>query len=375
MISMSSLSRRAPADWRASLVTGAIELSARSAKPTGFHDYARKVGAPNVSFMLTKPSCANWRVSRHPLRRIVMQSGTTGGATISDGIARPGSFVFLLRGFDHAHSISLNGQAVADNDVAMLPPGKQFALACRGPHAWVSLSVPPEVLKEAGFSPAELHQLGGAPSVVRRSGAATRRLAAAVVDAIDLVQNNPVSPRVDRFHDAERDVLAKLLAAVGSSDPSTYATNGTINYSLDRVTLRALAFIRSQDDLDLNVEHLCRAIDVAERSLLRAFHRFFGIGPTQYMKLRRLNRVHYELQAPECKETTVTGVMTTCGVTEFGRFAGAYRALFGEAPSETLKRKLEAAGRMRADAGARATRPLATTYRISADRDAVAGRC
>ena len=70
----------------------------------------------------------------------------------------------------------------------------------------------------------------------------------------------------------------------------------------------------------------------------------------QYMKLRRLNRVHRELLAPDCKEATVTGVMTSCGVTEFGRFAGAYRALFGETPSQTLKRKLEATGRMRAEA-------------------------
>ena len=107
----------------------------------------------------------------------------------------------------------------------------------------------------------------------------------------------------------------------------------------------------SDGDLQ-HVEDLCRAIDVAERSLLRAFHKFFGVGPTQYMKLRRLNKVHCELQARDGKETTVTGIMTNCGVTEFGRFAGSYRALFGESPSETLKRKLETAGRMHGEAGA-----------------------
>ena len=72
---------------------------------------------------------------------------------------------------------------------------------------------------------------------------------------------------------------------------------------------------------------------------MRAFHRFFGVGPTQYLKLRRLNKVHCALQARDCEETTVTDVLTTFGVTELGRFAGEYKALFGECPSETLKKK------------------------------------
>ena len=305
-----------------------------------------------------------------------MQSGATGGATISDGVAQPGLFVFLLQSPDHAHSGNLNGRAIAGNDIAVFPPGKQFALACRGPHKWVSLSVPPQALKEAGFSPAQLHQLGMTPSLVDTSSAARRQLAAAVIDAIDLVQSNPVSSRVDRFSDVERDLLADLFAAVGSGDAPIRAMSRKSNCSLDHINLRALAFIRSQDELDLNVEHLCRAIGVAERSLLRAFHRFFGIGPTQYMKLRRLNRVHRELQACECKEVTVTGVMTTCGVTEFGRFAGAYRALFGEAPSETLRRKLEAAGRTHAEAATQATRVVAAARtagrsQVTAERHAV----
>jgi AraC family ethanolamine operon transcriptional activator len=357
MISMGSLSRRAPADWRGSLLTATFELGARSAKPINFHEYADRVAAPNVNLMLTKPGCGNWRIARQALGRIVMQSGATGGATVSDGIAQPGSFVFLLQGFDPARPVFLNGRVIAGNDVAVLPPGKPFALACRGPHRWMSLSVPPEALKEAGFSPAQLHQLEMTPSPVDAPSPARRQLAAAVIDAIDLVRSNPVSSRVDRFSDVERDLLANLFAALGSGDSPTHAISCKSSCNLDRINLRALAFIRSRHDLDLNVEHLCRAIGVAERSLLRAFHRFFGIGPTRYLKLRRLNQVHRALQACECTETTVTGVMTTCGVTEFGRFAGAYRALFGEAPSETLRRKLEALDRMHAVAGTRATRP------------------
>jgi transcriptional regulator GlxA family with amidase domain len=206
-------------------------------------------------------------------------------------------------------------------------------------------------LEQIGFSRVQLDALGAAASLVRVSHAAARRLAAAALDAIDLIQNTAVPSGPNRSNDVERVLLAILFAAIGSGDTSSRVVRPAISSSLDRIHHQAVAFFRMQDGLDVNVEHLCRAIDATERSLLRAFHRFFGVGPAQYMKLRRLNRVHRELLAPDCKEATVTAVMTSCGVTEFGRFAGTYRALFGETPSETLKRKLEAAGRMRAEVG------------------------
>src|SRR3977135_4109419 len=101
--------------------------------------------------MLAEPVRDRWQISRCPLGRIVVQSGATGGATITDGISQSGSFVFLLRNCDYP-PMSLNGEVVAINDIAVFPPGKQFAVACRGPHKWISLSVPLEVLEEVGFS-------------------------------------------------------------------------------------------------------------------------------------------------------------------------------------------------------------------------------
>ena len=342
MISMGSLTRRVPAGWHGALLTCGTEVNVRTDEPFGFHDYARSVCEPGVNVMLTRPSRSSWQISRCPLGRIVLQSGAAGGATIADGVSQSGSFVFFLRNSGHSHPMSLNGEAVTINDIAVFPPGKPFAVMCRGPHKWISISVPLEVLEEAGFSRAQLHALGAAASLIRVLHPLARQLVAAATYAMELIQSTPISADASRYRNIERALLADLFTAITHSDASAHASTRQINRSLDRIVRQALAFLRTQDGQDHHVEYLCRAIDVAERSLLRAFHKFFGIGPTQYLKLRRLNNVHYALRASGCKETTVTGVLTGCGVTELGRFAGAYKALFGECPSETLKQQSEA---------------------------------
>jgi methylphosphotriester-DNA--protein-cysteine methyltransferase len=236
--------------------------------------------------------------------------------------------------------LRLNGKAIAAHDMAVLPPGRQFALVGCEAHKWMSVSVPLAVLEGAGVSRVRLRALeAGATLIPMRS--ATRQFSAAVLDAVDVGQGQ-LHASLQRSSDIERVVLRELSAAVCAGDVPSHAARCRTS-RLDRINRDALAFIRRQDGLDSHVEDLCRAIDVAERSVLRAFHKFFGMGPAQYMKLRRLNRVHCELQARDCKEATVTGVMTRCGVTELGRFAGAYRELFGESPSETLKRRREGA--------------------------------
>ena len=60
------------------------------------------------------------------------------------------------------------------------------------------------------------------------------------------------------------------------------------------------------------------------------------MGPKQYLLLRRMTLAHRALQSANPAETTVTEVATRFGFWHFGRFAGEYRALFGEAPSVTL---------------------------------------
>jgi AraC family ethanolamine operon transcriptional activator len=339
---MGSLSRRAP-DPRWPL-TSDISFDAPVTVPFGCHDYAGSVSDAGVNFMVAQPIRNSWQASRHSLGRTVLQSGTAGGATIADGVSKRDTFVFFLPYRQHSHSITLNGEVAAIDDIVVLPPGREFAVASRGTHKWISISVPPTVLEEAGFSPVHVDDLAAAASLIRAPHQAARQLVAAAMDAMDTVQINSTSANTTRLCDIERALLAALLGAVVPRGVVAHAPFSRNSSNLDRVIHKALGFLRTKDRQDLHVEDLCRTVGVAERSLLRAFHRFFGVGPTQYLKLRRLNNVRCALQTHDCRQATVTEVLTTWGVTELGRFAGAYKALFGESPSETLRKKTGAQG-------------------------------
>ena len=62
------------------------------------------------------------------------------------------------------------------------------------------------------------------------------------------------------------------------------------------------------------------------------------MGPKHYLLLRRMHMVRRTLRQSAPAHTTVTEAAMRYGFWQLGRFAGEYRALFGEAPSATLAR-------------------------------------
>ena len=66
------------------------------------------------------------------------------------------------------------------------------------------------------------------------------------------------------------------------------------------------------------------------------------MSPTEYGLLRRLKEVRRVLRDADPDMVNVREVAHRFGFTELGRFAGRYRATFGETPSTTLQRIPEA---------------------------------
>jgi AraC-like DNA-binding protein len=88
----------------------------------------------------------------------------------------------------------------------------------------------------------------------------------------------------------------------------------------------------------LNLPALCSAIGVPERTLRMCSAELLGMSPTRYHLLRRLNGARSELLSADPETTSVAQIARNHQFLELGRFAVAYRTVFGEMPSFTLRR-------------------------------------
>jgi AraC-like DNA-binding protein len=109
----------------------------------------------------------------------------------------------------------------------------------------------------------------------------------------------------------------------------------------DAIVARFEEFLTANPDRPLYLTEICAAIGVAERSLRASCEEHLGMGPIRFLTLRRMHLVHRALRREDPSQSTVTRVVTDHGFWELGRFSVAYRTLFGESPSATLRRPPE----------------------------------
>ena len=83
---------------------------------------------------------------------------------------------------------------------------------------------------------------------------------------------------------------------------------------------------------------LATELHLSVRALQAGFQREVGMAPMAYLRMVRLRRAHAALREADPAETTVQAVAVGLGLLHQGRFASHYRAVFGEMPSETLRR-------------------------------------
>lgn len=95
-------------------------------------------------------------------------------------------------------------------------------------------------------------------------------------------------------------------------------------------------YIIDNADRPIGLEELVEVSGVSARALFDGFRRFRGSSPMAYLRSVRLERVHDDLRSAKPGET-VTTIACRWGFYQFGRFAGQYRSVYGELPSDTLR--------------------------------------
>jgi len=134
----------------------------------------------------------------------------------------------------------------------------------------------------------------------------------------------------------EEFLMSSLLYGHSSSYSELLSRRG--ESAEHRAVTAARCFIEANLSERLTLAGIASVAGVSTRTLQAAFRADLRTTPIAYVRSVRLDRVRAELIAPAAAATlTVTEVATRWGISHLGRFAGEYRARFGESPSATLR--------------------------------------
>ncbi len=101
---------------------------------------------------------------------------------------------------------------------------------------------------------------------------------------------------------------------------------------------RAMAYIDTHAHLPLQLGEIAAAARTSARALQYGFRRHLGTTPLGYLRRARLDLARRDLQnADPARGDTVGVIATRWGFANPGRFANAYREVYGVLPGETLR--------------------------------------
>jgi len=263
-----------------------------------------------------------------------------GGGSIAEGATGSDGWTFYLQ----SHPVRANGQVMNKDEVFAAPPGSEFCLACQPSHEWLTVVVPTSLLfpssqerEFASFTRPQL--LKPPPRVTRRFSSLVRRFLSSAESQPELL-GSPAA--VDCYRN-------ELLAA--AEELFTRCQHSTSRHFVRWrcLTKSTLDLAMSHPDQSRSISELARQTGVPERTLRTAFQKSYGLSPQEYLRVQRLNQARRLLSASCHDETTVTQIAFGLGFWDLGRFAGAYRQLFKESPSETLRKTVRPSVCMRSN--------------------------
>jgi transcriptional regulator GlxA family with amidase domain len=102
---------------------------------------------------------------------------------------------------------------------------------------------------------------------------------------------------------------------------------------------QVVQYMMEHIDRPISIDMLCAALYVSRRTLHNAFREVVGVGPMTYLKTQRMKQVHQQLEQTHPLATTVFDTAYQWGFYHMGHFSRDYKQMFGESPSDTLRRE------------------------------------
>lgn len=279
----------------------------------------------------------SWDIQAVQLPETRVQLGRLGSGNIVEGQSWVDTYVIYLPLSDTCEYLA-NGVAIEKDAFAILEPGSDCCLSTKLEHDWCSIFIPAD---KVHCHPGSEERRAASDAMICRTTHPSRPLAdrfrASVHQIVSAASSEPAFESSLAANVASAHLLELGSTIMGCEKERDTHRGGRAKLPRSEIVRRAEEILEERDHV--SVRELATAAQVPERTLRRAFNEFLGVGPARYLQLRNLHAIYSALRTAEPDETSVSRVLVKHGEWEFGRVAGRYRQLFGELPSETLRRR------------------------------------
>ena len=298
------------------------------------YEYQKSVRGAEVQQFVTAPGEYRAELTRIDLHKLWMQRSREVLPRVSHAANSTSRNVIFFLADAQQPSMHHTGMELPPGCIRLYSAGAEHYHRSWTACHWASMSLTADDLASAGLDIAGRHLV--APRVTRpirppphlmsrlmKLHEAAGNLAATVPDLL-------------AHHEVARAIEQELIH-VTVRCLSEGATGRTDEHTRLPVMRRFEQALEANEVRPLYLAEICRAIGVSARTLHLHCREHLGMGPHRYLWLRRMNLARHALLAADPAAKTVTEIATELGFWELGRFAVAYRKLFGEPPSTTLR--------------------------------------
>ena len=304
-----------------------------SSMTDNFGPYADAVQGATVSYLKSEPSSWRWEVGQVLLDRTFLQFGVDGGPGVVHGVTDPNLLMVIMQITEFDDRVWLDGVPCPSCFMAIFPPESHFTIVRAGPEKWLSWSMRKEEALALRIQPP------ARPQHPFKTEKRIIRLPVSAASAFRSIAHSVFGKGIAYAPEAGvEDAMFYHLEQAWESNDGIISLPSESTRPAEQIVFRALRFVQSRGDENVEIGDLARVTGVNYRTLLRAFEKYLRISPKRYLKLRQINAVHHAIRR-NVGGQTLADILAANGVHEFGRFAGEYRAVFNELPSATHQRQ------------------------------------
>ncbi len=224
------------------------------------------------------------------------------------------------------------------NGLVVIGPGQAVHMRTLGSCGWRALWLPVDVLMRYGRAlTGRTMELPALARCGQDSPSASRQLCGLHRTAIrTALALSEVSASAEVARGLEQELMYALIECLTSGDMDD---GGPVSLRTRKVAVDFEKLLESEvvsGLADVRLTKICAALGISDRLLRSSCSRQLGMGPARYVWLHRMHEAHRALSRTGSEIVHVSVVAGRAGFLHLGRFASAYRQLFGSLPSATL---------------------------------------